>query len=78
MAVFAYVFEILQNSLQCPLLADVRQPKMVFGNALSLMERGTPSSDNQECFFACLITVKTDSVFHLRTLYSVEFERVSS
>ena len=78
MAVFAYVFEILQNSLQCPPLADVRPPKMVFGNALSPMERGTPSSDNQESFFACLIVVKNDSVFHSRNLYNVEFERVSS
>ena len=60
----------------CLLLYDNR--KWFFGNAVSPMERGTPSSDNQESFFACLIVVKNDTVFHLRNLYNVEFERVSS
>ena len=60
----------------CLLLYDSR--KYFPGNAVSLMERGTPSSDNQESFFACLIVVKNDSVFHSRNLYNVEFERVSS
>ena len=66
-----YIYKAL-----CLLLYDNR--KWFFGNAVSPMERGTPSSDNQESFFACLIVVKNDSVFHSRNLYNVEFERVSS
>ena len=68
------VSPVLCYKALCLLLYDSR--KWFFGNAVSPMERGTPSSDNQESFFACLIVVKNDSVFHSRNLYNVEFERV--